>query len=283
MWDNDSIIRALYANSGNPASRPPIGGPPPTLEEGCSTDLIYRSSEFASSTRGGESMSTAAGGQGSSWTAWPARKIPFAFDSGYPYVNDVLNAMNTIQNASRVWFCERGNEANYVLIQNLAGSSFSDVGMRNKGQQLANIQAGYKALHELGHTLGFIHEQDRTDRDTYITIDWANLVDPNSATGSCLAATAVNGNAQFAEDPTCVLLTSYDPHSVMHYPAPATGWQGCPERPAGLDDALEGGSEHAARWRAELDYADPERHHRHQQAVRWDSGLVVPVAASPAR
>jgi GH18 family chitinase len=42
VWDANSIVQALYANSGNPASRPPIDVPP-TLEGGCSTDLIYRS------------------------------------------------------------------------------------------------------------------------------------------------------------------------------------------------------------------------------------------------
>jgi GH18 family chitinase len=44
VWDNNSILRTLYANSGNPATRPPIGAPPPPLDAGCSTDLIYRSS-----------------------------------------------------------------------------------------------------------------------------------------------------------------------------------------------------------------------------------------------
>jgi hypothetical protein len=171
-------------------------------------------------------MSTAAGGLGTNWFTWSARKVPFVFDSGYPYVHDVLTAMDRIQSQTRVWFCARGNEANYVLITNAGQSSFSDIGMANKGQQVANIQAGYKALHELGHTLGLIHEQNRTDRDTYITIDWANIVDPNLT--SCLPANGVNGNAQFAVDPKCVLLTDYDEYSVMHYPAPATGWQGCP-------------------------------------------------------
>jgi len=160
---------------------------------------------------------------------WTARKVPFMLEDGYPYEGDVRAAMNTIESNTRIWFCQKGNEANYVVITNMGQGSYSDVGMKG-GKQSANIQAGFKALHELGHTLGLIHEQVRTDRDNYIEVHWESIVDdrPNSSS-TCLPKDSGYQNGQFAIDKQSNNLTDYDPASVMHYPAPATGWQGCPQ------------------------------------------------------
>lgn len=52
------------------------------------------------------------------------------------------------------------------------------VGMRG-GEQILSISKYDSnkgtALHEIGHALGLIHEQQRRDRDEYININWDNI------------------------------------------------------------------------------------------------------------
>jgi parallel beta-helix repeat protein len=58
--------------------------------------------------------------------------------------------------------------------------------------------------HEVGHALGLFHEQQRTDRDTYVTINFGNIpagLQPNFA--------IINNGQTFG--------TAYDFYSIMHY------------------------------------------------------------------
>lgn len=62
------------------------------------------------------------------------------------------------------------------------------------------------ALHELGHALGMLHEQSRTDRDKYVTIHWDNI--PPSEDPNFAPSYGRTGRWQAG---------IYDPLSVMHY------------------------------------------------------------------
>ena len=146
---------------------------------------------------------------------WTYRRIPYEFESGYLYPGAVRDAMDKWENAAGVSFVPRIREPNYLVIKYPpSGSSSSFVGMRG-GDQNVYIKDGYKSLHELGHALGLIHEHSRSDRDQYIDVQWQNIVSRTS-------------NGDFRLESDSQNLTGYDPASVMHYPAPATGWQGNP-------------------------------------------------------
>ncbi|CAF5191557.1 unnamed protein product, partial [Rotaria magnacalcarata] len=71
------------------------------------------------------------------------------------------------------------------------------------------IDAG-RIMHELLHALGFLHQQSRSDRDTFVNINYNNIVP------------GYEGNFQkYRGDQEDALNIQYDYGSVMHYPRDA--------------------------------------------------------------
>ncbi len=148
---------------------------------------------------------------------WTYRRIPYVFEDRYPFADETRAAMTQWELAAGVFFIERSNEQNYRFVRKPTDGSGSRsyIGMTG-GKQDIFINNGYKSLHELGHALGLIHEQCRSDRDQTITVNWVNIEKGRSNTDFQVSAQSNN-------------LTAYDLSSVMHYPAPATGWGGFPD------------------------------------------------------
>ena len=73
-----------------------------------------------------------------------------------------------------------------------------------------------QVAHETGHLLGFQHEHVRNDRNTYITVNFSNLVSSGggSTNGSGEAA---NISGLFQIDTNSTSYGAYDFQSVMHY------------------------------------------------------------------
>ena len=143
-------------------------------------------------------------------------------------------------------FTERTSQTNYIMVNDVAGLSGgnSAVGMVG-GQQQFNIGSTSwnrgTILHELGHALGLIHEHQRSDRDTFVTIDPSFTNDLN-----------------FIQIPTSTHTGAYDFHSIMHYARdsfPPFGQDDIVPLPAYLQFIDTMGRSHLDRWLSRADRA----------------------------
>uniref|UniRef100_A0A0K0EVQ6 Metalloendopeptidase n=1 Tax=Strongyloides venezuelensis TaxID=75913 RepID=A0A0K0EVQ6_STRVS len=136
------------------------------------------------------------------------------FDYFYIFENNLIEALYIIQNNTCVTF-----ERSYTLIKNEQGLNFklntycsSKVGLYDPNESqdiyLSMKCYGYKAhiLHEIGHALGLLHEQSRSDRDKYVNINLDNVNKDNHKNFMKFNFTS---NKNYS--------TSYDYASVMHY------------------------------------------------------------------
>ncbi len=152
---------------------------------------------------------------------WPGGVVPYEFDANVSTTNRglALVAMAEWSAVANVTFVPKTTETNFlhILSSNATTScGGSQVGMIGGQQNLTMIcwTTKYVICHELGHTLGLLHEQSRSDRNTYMTINTANIT----------AGAAAN----FAIDTNSVNATAYDPLSIMHYGATAFSNNGQP-------------------------------------------------------
>jgi hypothetical protein len=110
--------------------------------------------------------------------------VPWTSADGPNYVDIDLSADNTSGE------CEANEGYEAIPAQPMNGSTNCTVGT---------------ILHEMGHVIGLWHEQNRTDRASYITVSYANVI-----RGSW-------GNFQIQTDDVQIL-GPYDYASVMQYP-----------------------------------------------------------------
>uniref|UniRef100_H2MIY0 Metalloendopeptidase n=1 Tax=Oryzias latipes TaxID=8090 RepID=H2MIY0_ORYLA len=134
--------------------------------------------------------------------------IPYVISSEYSggEVATIEGAMRAFNGKTCIRFVRRTNEYDFISVVSKTGC-YSELGRKGGLQELSINRGGcmYSGIiqHELNHALGFQHEQTRSDRDSYVRINWENII----------PASAYN----FNKHDTNNLNTPYDYSSIMHY------------------------------------------------------------------
>lgn len=141
---------------------------------------------------------------------WTSGNVYYTFDVSVSAAKQktFLDAAGEWAMFANLHFIARAAQANYITVRenNSISGGQSAVGMVG-GQQFLDISQGAWTrsvlCHEIGHALGMIHEHQRSDRDSFVTI----------VTNNILAGSAPN----FVKLPNSLNTGTYDFLSVMHY------------------------------------------------------------------
>lgn len=157
---------------------------------------------------------------------WSNGVVPYDFGPNVTQTNQSLMraAMDEWESLANVQFVTRNNQTKYLFIRNATFNATEGVGEAGGQQRMFILSWNNHGtlVHELGHALGYWHEQSRADRDQYIDINWNNVCQ-----NCCSDA---NGNAIPCDDQFRIRDSGgehgpYDFGSIMHYSACA--WTDC--------------------------------------------------------
>jgi uncharacterized protein (TIGR03437 family) len=117
---------------------------------------------------------------------WPNGIVPYVIASTVPAKlrQQIASAIQVYTDNTPIRWIPRTNETNYIRFKdepasaNECGSSF--VGMQGGAQEIdLNVDTSVcdtrTAIHEMGHAIGFEHEQTRANRDYYVHVRYENI------------------------------------------------------------------------------------------------------------
>ncbi|KAM7361905.1 zinc metalloproteinase nas-1-like [Cochliomyia hominivorax] len=150
-------------------------------------------------------------GINSKTSRWPNGDVPFeiAGDFSRDELEIIAYAIDEYHTKTCIRFIHRTSETDYISIVKGNSGCWSSVG-RVGGRQEVNLQAPGcltkpgTAIHELMHVLGFLHEQNRKERDSFVAIQFQNVLRNAEPNFQIISNTVAFG-------------VGYDYGSVMHY------------------------------------------------------------------
>lgn len=168
-------------------------------------DMIIDSSDIEESFRDKGSSSFVMGRK------WKNGVLPIVFDS-----NLSKYQRNLFASACRAWAdvsivrCVEGNpKKKHIFVQNRKAGCFASLGRGSVifRKRLINLGIGCWTrgviIHEIGHSLGFLHEHQRSDRNEYVEIKRENI--------------QLINYANFFSPLVTIEYSEYDFASIMHY------------------------------------------------------------------
>jgi len=145
---------------------------------------------------------------------WTGGIVPFYVDETFfdkDELKKIEEAIDEFHTKTCIRFIPRTSQMPYLYITPLS-RCWSEIGMPSK-EGIRTLSLGPSCLerrgtviHELMHVLGFWHEQNRVDRDDYVTINWENIREGLQ-----------HNFIKYNEDKVDTLQEPYDYQSIMHY------------------------------------------------------------------
>jgi parallel beta-helix repeat protein len=151
---------------------------------------------------------------------WPGGIIPYKFDTNVTPAEQTiyLDGMREWGLAANVHFVPYSNQVDYVLLR-FDYAQGTDTFVLSPPESVLTVDTLSRAQvgHETGHLLGFQHEHVRTDRNSFIVVNFTNLIGNGSDSGTNGSGEGSSVSNLYVIDTNSTLHGAYDFESVMHY------------------------------------------------------------------
>ena len=132
------------------------------------------------------------------------QSIPYVITEDLPHQERIMEAMQYVSQRTYFDFVEHTMETDYMLFRHSTTGCSAQIGRRN-GPRNINIADHCEVpivIHEIGHSLGILHEHQRKDRKEKVLIQYENIIEEKI-------------HNFYIRNET--IETSYDFDSIMHY------------------------------------------------------------------